>query len=319
MAAATIALDDATLARIRTDLALLERERAGVQSAQRWRVPLFIAIAVAIVILLAVAFNSFADPLEQWVSAPHVFLYVAGIVAAAFAYVSATVPVRRFEERYRERFFTILFEFVQDLRYRHDETPESFARLPRAAIGEFNRKSFDDIFEGRYEGFPFELYEAEFGDKGGATLFRGIVAAFEMPAAFDGVLVAAERGEEAAAGLFGGFFGGRIESLRSGVAAVDAVYDFRTDNAARARPLVEGNLASALGWLGEAWPEGHARVALSGFDGFLLLPLAKDFFELPSAEQAVDFDRDAKPMLADMSALLATASLVRKAGGAAQP
>ena len=43
-----------------------------------------------------------------------------------------------------------------------------------------------------------------------------------------------------------------------------------------------GRLAQALQWLGETWPEQPARVALHGSDGFLLIPLSKNFFELPA-------------------------------------
>ena len=313
MATEGFVLDDKGLARIRADLAALERARASTMNATRWRVPLFIAIVVAVVILLAVAFNSFADAREQWVSAPHVFLYVAGLVGAAIAYVAATRPARAFEETYREHFFERLFEFVGDLTYRHDETPESFERLPRGIVGDFNRKSFDDIFAGRYEGFPFELYEAEFGQRGGATLFRGIVVAFEASAPFSGTLVATEKVPEGA-GLLGSLFGRGSKPLPSGVEAIDAVYGFRTDNPEAAQPLVQGNLPRALEWLAETWPEGRARIALSGMDGFLLLPLEKDFFELPPVQSPADFGSDAEPMLRDMAALLATAALVRKAG-----
>lgn len=307
-------LDEGMLAQIRLRINALERERASAENSSRWRVPLFIACVVAAVILLAAAFNTFADPVEQWISPPHVFLYIAGFVTAAIAYVAATAPARAFERGYRERFFTALFAFVEGLRYRHDETPESFDRLPRAVAGDFGRHSFDDIFSGRYDGFPFELYEAEFGERGGATLFKGVVVAFQPVVPFDGVLIATGRQAERAAGFMGGLFGSELTKLESGIPEVDAHYEFLTDNVEAARPLVQGNVARALGWLLESWPEGPGRIALSAADGFLLLPDSRNFFELPAAKAAIDFDRDAKPMLADMSALLATAALVRKSG-----
>ncbi|MBL8581012.1 MAG: hypothetical protein JNL61_02135 [Rhizobiaceae bacterium] len=306
-------LDEATLNAIRLRVGALERERAAIEAAPRWRVPLFVGAVVVAVIVLAVAFNAFADPVEQWASAPHVFLYIAGFVAAALAFVAAKKPARLFEAGYRDRFFSTLFAFVEGLRYRHDETPESFDRLPRALVGDFNRESFDDIFAGRYDGFPFELYEAEFGQRGGATLFKGVVVAFQPAAPFDGLLIATGK-QEQPAGLLGALFGSRLTSLACGVPEIDAHHDFLTDNPDAARPLVGGNIAAALGWLIEAWPEGPARVALSHADGFLLLPDSRNFFELPPASVAINFERDAKPMLADMSALLATTALVRKAG-----
>ena len=100
------------------------------------------------------------------------------------------------------------------------------------------------------------------------------------------------------------------------MAALDENYDFRTDNVEAARPLVTGRLAQALQWLGETWPEQPARVALKGSDGFLLIPLSKNFFELPDISQPLDYRRHVAPMIADMAALLATAALVRKVGAA---
>ena len=75
-----------------------------------------------------------------------------------------------------------------------------------------------------------------------------------------------------------------------------------------------GRLAQALEWLGEAWPEQPARIALHGRDGFLLIPLSKNFFELPALSEKLDYKAHVEPMIADMAALLATAALVRKIG-----
>jgi hypothetical protein len=81
-----------------------------------------------------------------------------------------------------------------------------------------------------------------------------------------------------------------------------------------ARPLVTGRLAQALAWLGEAWPGQPARVALKDEDGFLLIPLSKNFFELPGISRPLDYKGHVEPMVAEMAAFLATAALVRKAG-----
>ena len=95
---------------------------------------------------------------------------------------------------------------------------------------------------------------------------------------------------------------------------LDEIYEFRTDNVEAAQPLVTGRLAQALKWLGETWPENPSRVALKDRDGFLLIPLSKNFFELPGISQPLDYKGHVEPMVADMAALLATAALVRKVG-----
>jgi hypothetical protein len=196
-------------------------------------------------------------------------------------------------------------------------TPISFARLPSETVGSFNRQSFDDVISGRYEGFPFELYEATLRQKAGKSsseVFKGVIVGFETIAPFPGVLVATRKAGKVA-GFFRGIFGGgELEELQSGVAALDEKYEFRTDNVEAAKPLVTGRLAKALQWLGETWPEQPARVALKDRDGFLLIPLSKNFFELPGISQPLDYKGHVEPMVADMAALLATAALVRKIG-----
>ena len=110
------------------------------------------------------------------------------------------------------------------------------------------------------------------------------------------------------------FGSGGLEEVQSGVAQLDETYEFHTDNAAAARPLVSGRLAKALQWLGETWPGEPARVALQGSDGFLLIPSTKNFFELPGISTPLDYRAHIEPLVADMVALLATAALVRKIG-----
>jgi hypothetical protein len=64
------------------------------------------------------------------------------------------------------------------------------------------------------------------------------------------------------------------------------------------------------------WRSNPSRIALKGSEGFLLIPLSKNFFELPATSQALDYKAHIEPMVAEMAALLATAALVRKAGTA---
>ncbi len=108
---------------------------------------------------------------------------------------------------------------------------------------------------------------------------------------------------------------GGLDEVQSGIASLDEAYEFRTDNAGAARPLVSGRLAKALQWLGETWPGEPARVALAGQRR---IPAAcrstKNFFELPGISTPLDYKAHIEPIVADMVALLATASLVRKIG-----
>lgn len=307
---------EAVTAGIRKDIETYEAARASAVRQVRWRVPLFVGLVLVVVVLVAWLFNKVADPNEQWFSTPHVFLYVIGFAASILLYFQAMKPATRLRQSFRETLLPIIFGFIADMRYQHGGRPNSFDRLPREAVGSFNRQSFDDVVSGRYEEFPFELYEAELREgsgKGSSTAFKGVVVAFEAIEPFPGILVATRR-TNAVVGFFRGMFASKMQDLSSGVPELDAAYEFRTDNIEAARPLVTGRLAQALKWLGETWPDDPARVALNGSDGFLLLPQTKNFFELPDISVPLDYTRHVAPMIADMGAMLATAALVRKIG-----
>ena len=312
---------EADIANIKRNLDAYEATRAAIYWRVRWRAPLFVVLVLVFVVVVGWVFNKVADPREQWLSTPHVLLYVVGLAAAVFLYFRETRPLRVLRRSYRDTLLPIIFGFIQDISYQHGVTPNSFDRLPRETVGSFNRRAFDDIISGRYEDFPFELYEAnlrEGSGKGATTIFNGVIVAFEAIVPFPGRLVASRRSNRDV-GFFRGIFTARMQELSSGVPELDAAYEFRTDNVEAARPLVTGRLAQALTWLGETWPDDPARIALSGGDGFLLLPQTRNFFELPDISVPLDYQTHVAPMIADMGAMLATAALVRKIGARDEP
>lgn len=312
MAAEDFLPGEPVIAGIKADFDRYEAERKRARRSAMWRVPLYDGLVLAAIFLVAWFLNALADPYEQWRSTLHVFLYVAGIAALFVAHALAVRPARRAQELPRGRILPMIFGFIEDLDCRHGLTPELFRRLPRELAGPFDSERFDDVVSGRYEGFRFELYEADLRQKE-SEVFKGIVVAFEAISSFPGLLVT-QRRTNRATGFLGSLFGRRLKEIPSGNAALDEVYEFRTDNVEAAQPLVQGRLAQALEWLGETWPEQPSRVALAGSEGYLLIPLTKNFFELPEARQPLDYHAHVKPMVADMVALLATAALVRKAG-----
>ncbi|WP_274628027.1 hypothetical protein [Arvimicrobium flavum] len=310
--------NETVLARIRADIEAYEAERQTTRRNAAIRVPAYLISIIVIVVILALALNSFADPNEQWVSALHVFLYVGGLVALFVAYRSATSPVRRLQTSFRARLLPTIFSFVDDLKYQKGATPASAARLPKDTIGDFDRITYDDEISGAWQGFGFEIYEAVFSQrsvKAPSTVFRGVVVALETERAFPGVLVATRKANRVSS-FFHGIFGNDLQEIRSGVDVLDSAYDFRTDNPTAALPLVTGRMAQALQWLGEAWPEEPARIALKDRDAFLLLPQSKNFFELPDVSLPLDYKSHVVPMIADLASLLATGALVRRIGDA---
>lgn len=308
------------VAGIRKDIEAYEAERVKAHAQVRWRVPVFLAILLLVMVVLAYALNSFANAYEQWVSAPHIFLYFGTFVAAFFVYNTAMAPAARLRQSFRERVLPMVFSFIKNVRYAKGWVPDSFDRLPRQAVGTFNRQTFDDVVSGEYDGFPFELYEATLSQKAGkseSVVFKGVITAFETTTPFPGLLVAAKRAG-AVSSFFSNLFGSsrELETVQSGVPFIDEAYEFHTDNIGAAQALVAGRLAKALQWLSETWPGEPARVSLKGRDGYLLLPVHKNFFELPSISEPIDYKTHIEPIVADLVSLLATAALVRKVGQA---
>ena len=185
---------DEVVAGIKAELQRYEAERARANASVKWRVPLFLGLLVAAAASIAVAFNGLASTYEQWLSTPHVFLYVIAFVASFFIYSRAMRPATRLQQSFREKILPVVFGFISDVGYRHGHQPDSFDRLPRETMDTFNRQSFDDVISGTYEDFPFELYEATLSNKAGKSasqIFKGVIVAFETITPFSGLLVAA--------------------------------------------------------------------------------------------------------------------------------
>lgn len=315
MSAAGFMPDATVIAGIRKDIEAYEAARKAASRSVMWRVPLYLALLIAVVIGLAMVLNLGADPFELWFSTLHLYLYLGGFVAAVAVYVLASNADSNLQASLRAKLLPTAFGFVDDLKLEKGVVPKSFPRLPRETVGDYDGSMFDDVISGSYDGFSFEVFEVALWRRSGRAdveLFDGAVVAFQMMKPFDGVLVATVK-TTAVMGFFREMFGG-LEQVLSGSGRLDAAYDFRTDNVTAALPLVSGQLAQTLEWLNEVWPGAPARIAINGRDGFLLLPDKRDFFELPPSTVAVDYKTHVEPMIADIATMLATASLVRKIG-----
>ena len=157
---------------------------------------MFLGLFLALVAGVAYAFNGVADPNEQWFSPPHVFLYGFAFFAAFVVYGWATGPARKLQQSLREKILPAVFGFIENIGYKHNQTPISFERLPREIVGGFSGQDFDDVISGRYEDFPFELYEATLSMKSGKSksiVFKGVIVGFETIAPFPGLLVATRK------------------------------------------------------------------------------------------------------------------------------
>ena len=151
--------DDAAIAGIRKDIEQYESQRASAFAQVRWRVPVFFGALLALAAILAYAFNSFADPNEQWFSSPHVFLDFGTFAVGIFFVYGVGDEARRLQLRqsFRERVLPLVLRLHPgDIRY----AQRHHARLLRSGCpvggrqAAFNRRSFDDLVAGKYVGFP---------------------------------------------------------------------------------------------------------------------------------------------------------------------
>lgn len=308
---------EAVIASVQKDFDLYEGERHRAVGQVRWQMPLFFGLLAIVAVVLLLFVNDFSDPSERWVSKLHIALYCGVLGGGVLAYRLGMKPATDLQQSFRAHLLPDILGFVRDVTYRHGVTPISFARLPKEATGGFDRYHFEDVISGTYEGFPFELYETHLKRKrqGTDTVFKGVVVAFEQARPFPGLLVATRRAGPVSQ-FFRDVFGSKLQEIESGLPVLDGVYEFRTDNADAARPLVGGRLAQALESLDETWGHDPVRVALHGDDGFLLLPSWKNFFELPDISAPVDGKAYVEKTVAEMALLLAIAALVRRAGAA---
>lgn len=296
-------------ASILADLSSYNADRVGAHKAVRWRVPVFVGIPA----LLAVAV--FIVLISNRAGTAAGIVMVAAIFGLVFLYAWAAGPATKLQQSFRDKLIPSAFGFIEGVRYQNKGEPQSFSRMPSAAIGHFTRKGFDDQISGRYEGLDFEVYEASMSRKAGkgtVQVFKGVILAMKLDKPFHGVLVATKP-VGSVTKFFRDLFGsGGLEQVVTGNTAVDEAYEVRSNNPQDALPLA-ARLTAALDQLHDEWPDQPGRVALCESAAFVLLPTAKNFFELPSISQDCDYHQHISPMVGDIRKMLQTARLVKTA------
>ncbi|MCF3639876.1 DUF3137 domain-containing protein [Rhizobium sp. TRM95111] len=303
--------DGAALEKIRTALEAYNRERPAV-AADMWRRRLGYMAGFA-VLVAAVLYG-------VWKAGdPDVFGFALGgtLVCGFFVWSKAHEPARDFQQGLRHRLMPSIFGFVEGVRYSNGETPRFIAAMPGKEFVSRDRSAHDDTIAGRHEGLDFTLTETELTSGSGkhkTTHFKGIIFHFRRDERFAGLLVATKRPNAFALMVRNFFSAGNLQSVTSGHPDVDESHEFRTDNPTAATPIVQGTLARGLDFLSGLWRDDTIRIALHNHECYLLVPTKTNYFELPSVETDVDFDRHVRPMIRDLMTLLATAQLVRKIG-----
>lgn len=230
-------------------------------------------------------------------------------------------PAREFQQSLRDRMLPVIFGFVERVQYSKGTTPRFMERFPKEALLKYANAIHDDAVSGIYENIRFMLSETELttGGKNKTVLFKGVIFHFLRDSSFPGILAATKRPGSFQKFVENFFSTGPLNVIESGDPRADASHEFRTNNTTAAKPLVEGEMVSALDYLSGVWPTDVVRIALSGHECFLLVPSKKNFFELPDIAHDIGFDAHVKPMIRDLVTLLVTARLVSRIGMKEEP
>ncbi len=231
-------------------------------------------------------------------------------------YQQCLKPARAFQQGLRDRMLPVIFGFVERVQYSKGTTPRYMERFPKEALMKYAIANHDDAVSGVYENLRFMLSETELttGGKNKTVLFKGVVFHFIRDISFPGILAATKRPGGFQKFVENFFSTGPLNVIESGDPRADASHEFRTNNITAAKPLIEGELVSALDYLSSVWRDDVVRIALSGQECFLMVPSKKNFFELPDIAHDINFDRHVMPMIRDLVTLLVTARLVSRIG-----
>lgn len=300
-------LSPAARAGIDAEIAAYNAARAAIASSVKSRRWLALGGAVVATIVL------FATGLLASNAYLLAGAFLAAIFGGIFGWIWAGQPAADAQNGARERIFPSLFPMVGDFRYFKDREPDCMAGLPGAAIGGYRSATYGDCVAGRYRDAQVELFEGRFSTKSGkstTTVFQGVIVGFDLPREFPATLVAIAR-RMSLFGAIGDAFSS-LKTLQTGNAALEGLYEIRTDNPQAALPLAHGKFARALGGLAAGWNDNLPRVALAGWSGYVLLPSTKDWLELPSIFTELDFGKHVEPLQGELLHLLDTALAVRE-------
>lgn len=307
---------EAAVAAIKEELGAYEGHRLAARRQLRWLTPLMLAPAAIVALAgLLLLVSGEPPPLAKDRLQFTTWALLAVAILVSGGLWLAKLPSTRLQQSLRNRLLPTLFGFVGEIEYSHATRPFTFDYLPEAALPGHLSAGFGDVVRGRYDWMRFELFELHLigGGKGEAKrIFDGVVVGFDIPGEFEGLLLVTPR-----IGVFSRFFRdvfkGKLPTLECGTSTLDAAFEIRSDNPDAARPLVSGPLGSALASVVKTWHGGPPRLALRSKVGFLLMPTRKDFFELPGVDTAASYERHIAPMVAQLTTVLETALLVRRA------
>lgn len=302
--------DETALATIRQAMADYNAGRPSIARSVALRVPAMTGAYAAAA--AALAYGSYGEITKN----------IYGMLLGGLAYGGVKVfkharkPADDYQLSLRYQLLPVIFSFVDDFRFSHGLEAPFLDGMSASKILAHHNGVHDDMIRGRHDGLDFTLAETELATGSGKSrtvIFKGAILHFRREHPFPGLLFATRK-----ANAFDAFmrdlFGSSLAVLTTGRRDLDRDYEFRTDNVAEADKLIDGTLGKALDWLRDGWPDGTPQIGFRQNECYLILPSARNRFELPGIHEDIDFETDIRPMIRDMVTLLAIAHLVRKIG-----
>lgn len=224
-------------------------------------------------------------------------------------------PVADLKERNRERLLPVIYGFIQDFAYTHDEVPDVMPWLQKIDLVPFDTSMHGGTITGRYGGAAFTLTETEMlveGERQERIVFGGTLFHFRREAFFPGTFVVQAKGradDEPGEDLFPD---GALHDIRSPAAEAGDRYRLRTTNSSAAEALPGGAFGDLAKRLEDAWGGAAWSLVLHDHDCYLLIPVRTGVFDLPAVGRDIDADRDLNPIVAEMCRFMDLITEMRK-------
>lgn len=178
-------------------------------------------------------------------------------------------------------------------------------------VSDFNRSQFEDEVSGRYEGLRFSLIDAHLkqkGEKTTRTVFRGLLASFEMNKSFQGRTLVLRDG-----GILGNFMGGigkGLERVRLEDPRFERAYEVYSSDQIEARYLLTPAFMDRLIAL-EQELGSKVRLAFDRNSLLMSIELNRDAFNIGKLDAPLADKRRLRGIVTDLTMIFDVVETLR--------
>lgn len=178
-------------------------------------------------------------------------------------------------------------------------------------VGSFNQSNFEDEVSGRYDGLDFSLVDAHLkhrDDKNTRTVFRGLLAAFEMNKSFHGRTLVLRDG-----GMIGNFLGGigkKLERVGLEDPRFERAYEVYSSDQVEARYLLTPAFMDRLIAL-EAQLGSKVRLAFDRNSLLMSIELNRDAFNVGKLDAPLADKRRLRGIVTDLTMIFDVVETLR--------